>query len=341
MLFDWFLGKLSKDLAIDLGTANTLVYIKGGGVVVNEPSVVVTDNANGEVLSIGKEAKTMYGRTPQGISAIRPMKDGVIVDFEVTKLMIKHFISQASNTRSLISPRMVICVPSGITPVEKKAVIDSAEQSGAREVFLIQEPMAAAIGANLPIDKPGGNMIVDIGGGTTEVAIISMSGVVKSKSVKVAGDEIDEAIVQYFRKNYGLLIGNNAAERIKFEIGTACPQPQEKSMGVSGINILQGIPSTLVVNDAQIREGIYDPISAILGAIRDTIEQTPPDLVSDVVERGITLTGGGALLTGLSDLVSHEIQIPAAVVENPLLSVVMGTGRVLDDPELMRKVVIN
>ncbi len=341
MLFDWLLGKFSKDLAIDLGTANTLVYVKGEGIVVNEPSIVVLDEANGETLSIGREAKAMCGRTPQGVRAIRPMKDGVIADPEVTKLMIKHFISQASKPRSFISPRMVICVPSGITAVEKKAVVDAAEQSGAREVFLVEEPMAAAIGANLPIDKPVGNMIVDIGGGTTEVAVISMSGVVQSRSIRVAGDEIDEAIIQYFRKHYGLSIGNNAAEQLKFKIGTACPQSQEKSIEISGINLLQGTPSTLVINDAQIREGIQDQIAAILGAIRDTIEQTPPDLVADVVERGIILTGGGALLTGLSDLVSHVIQIPAVVADNPLLSVVMGTGRVLDDPELKRKVVIN
>lgn len=341
MLFDRLLNKLSKDLAIDLGTANTLIYVKGGEVVVNEPSIVVFDETNNEVLSIGKEAKPMYGRTPKGIKAIRPMKDGVIADFEVTKVMIKHFISMATNSRSFIRPRMIICVPSEITSVEKKAVIDSAEQSGAREVFLIEEPMAAAIGANLPIDKPVGNMVVDIGGGTTEVAVISMSGVVQSKSIKVAGDEIDAAIVQYFRKNYGLAIGTNTAEQIKFDIGSAYPQPEEKSIEVRGISILEGVPRTIVVTDDQMREGICEPVRAIVEAIQDTIEQTPPDLVSDVVERGITLTGGGSLLAGLDVLLTKEIQITSVVADNPLLSVVLGTGRVLDNPELMRKVVIN
>ncbi len=341
MLFDKLLSKLSKDLAVDLGTANTLVYVKGGDVVVNEPSIVVFNEANNEVLSIGEEAKPMYGRTPKGIKAIRPMKDGVIADFEVTKVMIKHFISKAVNSRSFIRPRMIICVPSGITSVEKKAVIDSAEQSGAREVFLVEEPMAAAIGANLPIDKPVGNMVVDIGGGTTEVAVISMSGVVQSKSVKVAGDEIDAAIVQYFRKNFGLSIGINTAEQIKINVGSACPQPEEKSIEVRGISILEGVPRTMVVTDDQIREGIQEPVNAIVEAVRDTIEQTPPDLVSDVVERGITLTGGGALLAGLDDLLTKEIQITTIIADNPLLSVVLGTGRVLNNPELMRKVVVN
>ena len=341
MLFDWLLSKFSKDLAIDLGTANTLVYVTGRGVVVDEPSVVVVDEKSDEVLSIGREAKPMYGRTPKGIKAIRPMKDGAIADFEVTKIMIKHFISLASNSRSIIRPRMIICVPSGITSVEKKAVIDSAEQSGAREVFLVEEPMAAAIGANLPIDKPVGSMVVDIGGGTTEVAVISMSGIVQSRSVKVAGDEIDGSIVQYFRKNYGLAIGTNAAEQIKIDIGTASPRVEEKSLEVRGINILQGVPSSIVVSDAQLWEGIQEPVRAIVEAVRDTIEQTPPDLVSDIVERGITLTGGGALLTGLAELLTREIQITTLVADNPLLSVVLGTGRVLDDSELMRKVVIN
>jgi rod shape-determining protein MreB len=341
MLFDWLLGKFSRDLAIDLGTANTLIYVKGREIVVNEPSIVVINEKTDEVLSVGQEAKPMYGRTPKGIKAIRPMKDGVIADFEVTKVMIKHFISMASDSRSFIRPRMIICVPSGITSVEKKAVIDSAEQSGAREVFLVEEPMAAAIGANLPIDQPVGNMVVDIGGGTTEVAVISMAGVVQSKSVKVAGDEIDEAIVQYFRKQHGLVIGLNAAEQIKLDIGSACPLPQERSIEVRGIGLMEGVPRTIIVTDAQIREGIQEPVMAIVEAIRDTIEQTPPDLVSDVVERGITLTGGGALLNGLDALVTKEVQIPTMIAENPLLSVVLGTGRVLDDSELMQRVVVN
>jgi rod shape-determining protein MreB len=341
MLFDWLLGKFSKDLAIDLGTANTLIYVKGKGIVVNEPSIVVIKEKTEEVLSVGHEAKPMYGRTPKGISAIRPLKDGVIADFEVAKVMIKNFIAMASDSRSFIRPRMIICVPSGITSVEKKAVIDSAEQSGAREVFLVEEPMAAAIGANLPVNKPMGNMVVDIGGGTTEVAIISMAGIVQSKSVKVAGDEIDGAIVQYLRKSHGLVIGLNAAEQIKFEIGAAFPQSSEKSIEVRGIDIVQGVPRTIIVNERQIWDGIQEPIMDIIEAIRETLEQAPPDLVSDVVERGITLTGGGALLAGLDVLVTKEVQVPAAVAENPLLSVVLGTGRVLDDPELMQRAIVN
>jgi rod shape-determining protein MreB len=341
MVFNWLLNKFSKDLAIDLGTANTLIYVKGKGVVVNEPSVVVVNEKSGEVISVGYEAKPMYGRTPKGINAIRPLKDGVIADFEVTKIMIKALIAKASDSRSFIRPRMVICVPSGITSVEKKAVIDSAEQSGAREVFLIEEPMAAAIGANLPIDKPVGNMVVDIGGGTTEVAVISMAGIVQSKSVKVAGDEIDESIVQYLRKNYGLVIGLNAAEQIKFNIGCAYPKSPDRSIEVRGIDIVRGVPRTIIVTEAQIWEGIRDSIIAIVDAIRDTVEQTPPDLVADVVERGIILTGGGALLNGLDTLVNKEVQVPASVCENPLLSVVLGTGRLLDDAELMQRVVIN
>ncbi len=340
-MFDWLLSKFSKDLAIDLGTANTLIYVKDKGIVINEPSIVVVDEESNEIISVGQEAKAMYGRTPKGIKAIRPMKEGVIADFEVTKIMIKHFISKANDTRSFFRPKMVICVPSGITSVEKKAVIDSAEQSGAREVFLVEEPMAAAIGANLPICKPIGNMVVDIGGGTTEVEVISMSGVVHSKSIKVAGDGIDSNIAQYFRKKFGLIIGVNAAEQIKVEIGSAYDTPEERNIDVRGIDIIQGIPRSVTVSDRQIREGIQEPLRAIIEAIRETVEQTPPDLVSDVVERGITLTGGGALLSGLDELVTKEIQITARVADNPLLSVVLGTGKIIDDKELMRRVVIN
>jgi len=341
MLWGWLKSRLTRDLAIDLGTANTLVYTKDRGVVVNEPSVVVVEEGSGKVVSIGKEAKRMYGRTPKGVEAIRPMKDGVIADFEVTKTMIKHFIALASERRSLLRPRIMICVPSGITTVEKKAVIDSAEQSGAREVLLIEEPMAAAIGANMPVREAVGNMVVDIGGGTTEVAVISMGGVVQSKSLRVAGDEIDEAIVQYFRKAYGMSIGLNVAEEIKCRIGAAYPQAEELTMEVSGIDIARGVPQTLTISDAEVREGIREPLQAIVDSIREIVEKTPPELIADVVEQGLMLTGGGALLRGLDKLITEEVQLPVKISPEPLLCVVLGTGKVLEDEELLRKVVVN
>ncbi len=341
MLFDWLLGLFSQDIAIDLGTANTLVYVKEKGVVVNEPSIVVINKNTDEVVCIGHEAKKMYGKTPQGIEAIRPMKDGVIADFDITKLMIRHFIEKAFDRSSFIRPRMMICVPSGITQVEKKAVIESAEQSGARQVMLIEEPMAAAIGAGLPVEEAVGNMVVDIGGGTTEVAVISMSGMVYSKSVRVAGDELDESIIQYLRHEHSLSIGPNTAEQIKIKIGSAYPSPEEENMEVTGIDRSAGTPRHLTLTSSEVREAIAEPLQAIVEAVRDTVEKTPPELVSDIMERGITLTGGGALLRGLDALITKEVKIPAKLSADPLLCVVQGTAKTLNDSKLQKKVVVN
>lgn len=334
-------GKFSQDLAMDLGTANTLIYVKGRGVVLNEPSVVVINQHSGELISIGKEAKQMIGRTPEGIKAIRPLKDGVIAEYEEAKLMIKHFIAEAMERRLFFRPRMVICVPSGITSVEKKAVVDSAEQAGAKEVFLVEEPMAAAIGANLPIHEAIGSMIVDIGGGTTEVAVISMSGIVQSNSQRVAGDKIDEAIMEYFRRVHKMKVGLSLAEEIKIRIGSAYSRPREISMEVPGVDLSLGVPKQVTVTDSELREGIREPVQAIVKAVRDTIEKTPPELVSDIVERGIVLTGGTSQLRGLDELLAKEIRIQVHLSEAPLLCVVHGTGQVLDDGGLLEKIVIN
>ncbi len=343
MVFDWLLGLFSQDLAIDLGTANTLVYLKESGVVVNEPSVVVINKNTDEIVSIGSDAKKMYGKTPKGIEAIRPMKDGVIADFEITKLMIRHFIEKAYDRKNFIRPRMIICVPSGITSVEKKAVIESGEQSGARQILLIEEPMAAAIGSGLPVDDTVGNMVIDIGGGTTDVAVISMSGVVSSASVRVAGDEFDASIMHYLRHEYCLSIGPNAAEKIKIQIGSAYPtsDSEELNMDVTGIDISSGTPGHVTLSSKEVRKAISEPLHAIIEAVRGTVEQTPPELVSDIVERGITLTGGGALLRGLSTLITKEVKIPTKVSVDPLLCVVQGTAKAINDSQLLKKVVIN
>ncbi len=340
-MFDLFWRLFSKDLAMDLGTANTLVYVKGESILVNEPSIVVIDEKKDEVVSIGHEAKKLYGKTPKGITAIRPMKDGVIADFGVTRVMIKYFIEKAQQRKSLLRPKIIICVPSGITSVEKKAVIDSAEQAGTREVFLIEEPMAAAIGSNMPVTEAVGNLVVDIGGGTTDVAIISMAGVVCSNSVRVAGDEIDEAIMHYLKTKYSLVIGFNAAEQIKMALASAYPLEEEKSMEIKGMDLAQGIPKTLIINDSEIREAIKEPVQAILKSIKDVLEQAPPELGADIVERGVVLTGGGSLLMGLDKLITQQTKIPTIITDEPLLSVVKGTGKVLEDPELMKKVTIN
>ncbi len=341
MIFDWLLGFFSKDLAIDLGTANTLVFMKEKGVVVNEPSVVVLEEKTKKVQAIGKEAKKMYGKTPKGIEAIRPMKDGVIADFEVTKIMIAYFIGLAYQRRGLLRPRTVIGVPSGITQVEKKAVIESASQAGVREVFLVEEPMAAAVGMDLPISEPVGNMVVDIGGGTTDVAVISMTGIVYSKSLRVAGDEVDEAIMQYLRRKHNLVIGPNAAEQVKLDIGSAFPFDQERKTIVKGMDCATGIPETLAITDGEIREAIKEPVQAIINSIRDTLEHLPPEMASDIIDRGIHLSGGGALLSGLDKLVQKELNIRVTVPEDPLMSVVLGTGKMLDDHDLLKKVSLN
>ena len=328
-------------MAIDLGTANTLVYVKGEGIVLNEPSIVAIHQADNTVLAVGKEAKAMLGRTPGNIVAIRPLKDGVIADFDVTEKMLGYFIRRVHKRRALVRPRIVIGVPSGITQVEKRAVRDSAMQAGAREVYLIEEPMAAAIGAGMPITEPGGNMVVDIGGGTTEVAVISLSGIVYSRSVRIAGDEMDEAIVQYIRKNYNLLVGERRAEEIKIRLGSAYPMGGERrTMEVKGRDLIDGIPKTIVIGDDEIREALREPIMTIVDAVRTALERTPPELAADIVDKGIVLTGGGALLKGLDLLLRQETNLPITVAEDPLSCVALGTGKVLDELDLLKKVAI-
>ncbi|MEI6079594.1 MAG: rod shape-determining protein [bacterium] len=340
MFFDRIMNMLSNDLAIDLGTANTLVYAKGLGIIANEPSVVaVQKDIRGlkRVVAVGKEAKEMLGRTPGSIVAIRPMKDGVIADFEVTEAMLRYFIAKAHNRRALVRPRIMICVPYGITEVEKRAVRESAESAGAREVFLIQEPMAAAIGAGLPITEPGGNMIVDIGGGTTEVAVISLAGIVFSKSVRVGGDKMDEAIINYIKRKYNLLIGERTAENIKINIGSAYPDDEARTMEVKGRDLVAGVPRTVVVNSDEIRDALSDPINAIVEAVKVSLERTPPELAADIVDKGIVLTGGGALLRNLDVLLREETGLPVMLSEDPLTAVVLGSGKALDQLNTLLK----
>jgi rod shape-determining protein MreB len=344
MLFDWVYGLFSNDIAIDLGTATTLTFVKGKGIVANEPSVVaVQRGASGakKVLAVGKEAKEMLGRTPGNIVAIRPMKDGVIADFEVTEAMLRYFITKAHNRRTLVRPRIIIGVPSGITEVEKRAVRDSALAAGAREVYLIEEPMAAAIGAGLPITEPSGNMIVDIGGGTTEVAVISLAGIVFSKSIRTAGDKMDEAIVQYIKRKYNLLIGERTAEQIKKEIGSAWPLDEVLTVDVKGRDLVAGVPKTLTVNSDEIREALQEPINAIVDAVRVVLERTPPELSADIVDKGIVLSGGGAQLKNLDVLLREETGLPVMVSENPQLAVALGTGRALDELRLLKEVALS
>lgn len=344
MLFNWIAGKFSNDLAIDLGTANTLVYLKGKGVVTNEPSVVAVqmDNRGGKkILAVGKEAKDMLGRTPGSITAIRPMKDGVIADFEITEAMLRYFIKKAHNRRTMVKPRIIICVPYGITEVEKRAVRESAELAGARQIFLIEEPMAAAMGAGLPITEPSGNMIVDIGGGTTEVAVISLAGIVYSKSVRVGGDKMDDAIVNYLKRKYNLLIGERTAEQIKITIGTAYPGDETKTMCVKGRDLVAGIPKTIQINSEEIREAISEPVNTIVEAVRVALEQTPPELAADIVDKGIVLAGGGALITNLDILLREETGLPIMIAENPLCSVVLGSGKALDQIDLLGSIAMS
>ncbi|MHB8708510.1 MAG: rod shape-determining protein [Desulfuromonadales bacterium] len=343
-LFDAILGMFSNDLAIDLGTANTLVYLKGKGVVVSEPSVVAVqkDGAGQKrVLAVGTEAKNMLGRTPGNIVAIRPMKDGVIADFDITEEMLRYFIRKIHDRKALIRPRIVICVPSGITQVEKRAVKESAESAGAREVYLIEEPMAAAIGAGLPITEASGNMIVDIGGGTTEVAVISLAGIVYAKSVRVGGDKMDEAIVQFIKRKYNLLIGDRTAESIKIEIGEAYPSEQKRTFEVKGRDLVSGIPKTQEINSDEMREALSEPINAIVEAVRNALERTPPELAADIVDKGIVLAGGGALLRNLDVLLREETGLPVVIAEDPLSCVVLGSGKVLDEIDLLRQVTIS
>ena len=344
MLFDWVYGFFSNDLAIDLGTATTLTFVKGRGIVANEPSVVAVQrlgNGMKKVLAVGKDAKEMLGRTPGNIVAVRPMKDGVIADFEVTEAMLRHFITRAHNSRTLVRPRIVIGVPSGITEVEKRAVRDSALAAGAREVYLIEEPMAAAIGAGLPITEPSGNMIVDIGGGTTEVAVISLAGIVMSKSIRVGGDKMDEAIVQHIKRKYNLLIGERTAEDIKKQIGSAYPLDESLTVEVKGRDLVAGVPKTLTINSDEVRDALAEPVNAIVEAVRIVLERTPPELSADIVDRGIVLSGGGAQLRNLDVLLREETGLPVMVSENPQLAVVLGTGKALDELALLKEVAIH
>jgi rod shape-determining protein MreB len=330
----------SSDLAIDLGTANTLVYARGKGIVVNEPSIVAMNKTNGEVEAVGKEAKEMLGRTPGNIVAIRPMKDGVIADFKVTERMLNYFIHKAHGRKVLVHPRIIIGVPSEITQVEKRAVIDSAYRAKASEVHLVEQAMVAAIGAGLPITEPSGNMIVDIGGGTTDVAVISLSGIVYSRSVRVAGNEMDDAIMQYLKRKYNLLIGERTAEQIKIQIGSAFKLDKPLTMEVKGRNLIEGVPKTVPVGDEEIREALTEPVSTIMNAIRVALERTPPELSADISDRGIVLTGGGALLKNLDRRIREETGLPVSIAEDPLASVVLGTGRMLTDFRLLRRIAI-
>jgi len=340
MLFDRLFGFLSKDAAMDLGTANTLIYMPGEGIVLNEPSVVAINKDTGQVIAVGREAKEYLGRTPQKIRAVRPMKDGVIADFEVTQQMIKYFLRKVNISR-FIRPKMVICVPTGITQVEKRAVVEAAEESGVRKVFLIEEPMAAAIGAGLEIEKPSGQMVIDIGGGTTEVAVISVSAIACSESHRVAGDEINESIVRYMQKKYQILIGENTSEHIKINIGSAYPLDEPQSMFVSGKEILTGFPKAIPVTDAEIREAIAEPVNGIIGAIRRTLDNTPPELVADIHQSGLHMAGGGSLLKGLDRRITEETRLKTIMTEDPLTTVVMGSGRALEEIKDYARVFIN
>lgn len=334
------LGHFSRDIGIDLGTANTLAYVKGRGILLDEPSVVAIDRDTKEIYAVGNKAKEMVGRTPGNILAIRPLKDGVIADFDVTEKLLRDFITKANRRLGWMRPRVVVAVPSGVTEVEKRAVIDATLSAGAKDARVIEEPMAAAIGAGLPVQEPTGNMIVDIGGGTTEVAVISLGGIVSHRSVRVAGDEMDEAIIQHIRRNYNLLIGERTAEDIKKTIGTACPQESEMIMDVRGRDLVTGLPKTVSVSSEEVREALSEPITAILEAVRVTLERTPPELAADIMDRGIMMAGGGALLTGLDALLSQETGMPVHITEDPSTAVVLGTGLALEHYDLLQRVMV-
>ena len=344
-MFGNLFGFLSSDIAIDLGTANTLVYVKGRGIILNEPSVVAitTQRGKAQVLAVGDEAKLMLGRTPGNIQAIRPLRDGVIADFEVAEEMIKHFIRKVHNRRSFASPQVIICVPSGSTAVERRAIKEAAESAGARRVFLIEEPMAAAIGAGLPVTEPTGSMVVDIGGGTTEVAVISLGGIVYSRSVRVGGDKLDEAIIAYIRRHHNLLVGESSAERIKKAIGSACPPDDGdgRLMEIKGRDLMNGVPKELIISERQIAESLGEPVAAIVEAVKVALEHTAPELAADIVDKGIVLTGGGALLTNLDHVLRYATGLPVSIADDPLSCVALGSGRALEEMKTLRNVVIN
>jgi len=343
MVFGALFGWLSNDLAIDLGTANTLVFVKGKGIVLREPSVVAVkkDVRSNRVLAVGKEAKMMLGKTPGNIVAIRPMKDGVIADFEVTEAMLRYFIRKVHNRRTLVRPRIIISVPSGITQVEKRAVRESAESAGAREVYLIEEPMAAAIGVGLPITEPTANMVVDIGGGTTEVAVISLAGIVYCKSVRVAGDRMDEAILQHIKRRYSLLIGEHTAENIKIELGDVLPEAPYEKMEIKGRDLVSGVPQTVEIDSSEIQTAISEQVETIVETVKMALEQTPPELAADIVDKGIVLTGGGALLKNLDKLLRKKTGLPIIIADDPLSSVVLGSGQTLDNIDVLREIMIH
>ena len=331
---------MTKDMGIDLGTANTLVYIKGEGIVVREPSVVAIRDDSKEVLAVGEEAKRMIGRTPGNIVAIRPMKDGVIADFDITQSMLSYFIQKAAAKKGVVSPRIAICVPFGVTEVEKRAIEEAARNAGAKDAFLIEEPMAAAIGAGLRIEEPEGNMVVDIGGGTSEIAIISLGGIVTAKSIRLGGDELDEAIVNYVKKEYSLMIGERTAEDVKIKIGSAYKEGDEIEMEIRGRDLISGLPKTMQISSSEVRDALRDPVNSIVDGIKSTLEKTPPELASDIMENGIMLTGGGALLKGLDKLVKEETGMPVKIAENPLDCVAIGTGKSVEDQEIFEKVLM-
>jgi rod shape-determining protein MreB len=335
-MFDFMSGFGGRDMAVDLGTANTLVYVRGRGIVLSEPSVVAIDQRTGDVHAVGIEAKRMLGRTPGTISAIRPLKDGVIADFDVTEQMLRHFIQKVHQNR-WAHPRVVVCVPSGVTGVEKRAVEEATQSAGARQAFLIEEPMAAAIGAGLPVSEPTGNMIVDIGGGTTEVAVISLGGIVVSQSIRVGGDELDEAIVNYVKREYKLLIGSQTAEEVKLEIGSAAPMREEAQCEIRGRDLVTGLPKTVVLSSQEVRLALDEPLQQVIDAIKSTLDKTPPELASDIMDRGIVLAGGGALLHRLDERVRHETEMPVHIAESPLTCVAVGSGRSLEEFETLHR----